>query len=114
MPSELLRLTGVGPKRLQALEAAGIRTLRDLVYHVPRRYIDRTRLTPIASLRGGDEAYFVARVEGAKAPPGRLVVTVSDETGSLELAFFNSAHYLKQQLTPGRRISVAGTVKRFR
>jgi ATP-dependent DNA helicase RecG len=115
MPSsELLRLTGVGPKRLQALEAAGIRTLRDLVYHVPRRYIDRTRITPISSLREGDEAFFVAHIESVKTPPGRLVVTVADETGTLELAFFNSAHYLKQQLAVGRRISVAGTVKRFR
>ncbi|HEX2612681.1 MAG TPA: hypothetical protein VHO02_03700, partial [Fibrobacteria bacterium] len=67
MPSsELLRLTGVGPKRLQALEAAGIRTLRDLVYHVPRRYIDRTRITPISSLREGDEAFFVAHIESVK------------------------------------------------
>lgn len=115
MPSsELLRLTGVGPKRLQALEAAGIRTLRDLVYHVPRRYIDRTRVTPVSGLREGDEAFFTARIESVKTPPGRLVVTVSDETGSLELTFFNSAHYLKQQLMPGRRIAVAGTVKRFR
>src|SRR5690606_24077764 len=67
-----------------------------------------------AALREGDEAFFVGRVESAKTPPGRLVVTVSDGTGSLELAFFNSARYLSQQLAPGRRISVAGTVKRFR
>jgi ATP-dependent DNA helicase RecG len=112
--SELLRLTGLGPKRLEALEAAGIRTLRELVYHVPRRYVDRTRLTPIASLREGDDAFFTARIDSVKTPPGRLVVTVADDTGSLELAFFNSAQFLRQQLVPGRRLSVAGVVKRFR
>ena len=126
--SELTRLTGVGPKRAQALEAAGIRSLRDLVYHLPRRYIDRTRVTPLATLREGDDAFFVARVDSVKTPPGRLVVTVVEEhageeaagqgggrTGGparLELAFFNSAHYLRQQLVPGRRISVAGPVRR--
>jgi ATP-dependent DNA helicase RecG len=114
MPSELTRLTGLGPKREKALEAAGIRTLRELVYHVPRRYVDRTKLTPIATLGEGDDAFFTAVIDGVKTPPGRLIVSVTDETGSIELAFFNSAQFLRQQLTPGRRISVAGVVKRFR
>jgi RecG-like helicase len=48
--SELTRLTGVGPKRQKALEASGITTLRDLVTRIPRRYVDRTRITPVASL----------------------------------------------------------------
>src|SRR5690606_32209989 len=112
--SELSRLTGVGPKRLKALEAAGIRTLRDLVYHVPRRYIDRTRVTPVGTLREGDEAYVAARIDAVKTPPGRLVVTVSDDTGRIDLAFFNSAAFLRQQLAPGRRLAAAGVVKRFR
>ena len=112
--SELIRLTGVGPKRLAALQAAGIQTFRDLVYRVPRRYVDRTRLTPIATLNEGDDAFFVARIDSVKTPPGRLNVTVSDETGSFELAFFNAAQFLRQTLLPGRRISVAGVVKRFR
>ncbi len=114
--SELLRLTGLGPKRQKALASAGIHTLRDLVYHVPRRYVDRTRLTPVATLKEGDDAFFTARVTAVKTPPGRLVVTVTDEgdQASLELAFFNAASFLRQQLVPGRRLSVAGTVKRFR
>src|SRR5690606_31986533 len=114
--SELLRLTGLGPKRQQALAAAGIHTLRDLVYYVPRRYVDRTRVTPVATLQEGDDAFFVARVASVKTPPGRLVVTVRDETdqAAIELAFFNAAGFLRQQLVPGRRLSVAGTVKRFR
>ncbi len=117
MPSELLRLTGLGPKREKALEAAGIRTLRDLVYHMPRRYVDRTRLTPLADLEEGDDAFFTAHVTGVKTPPGRLIVTVTDEAdgqSTIELAFFNAAHFLRQQLLPGRRLSVAGVVKRFR
>jgi len=112
--SELSRLTGVGPKRLKALQAAGLHTLRDLVYHVPRRYVDRTRVTPIATLREGDDAFFTCRIDSVQTPPGRLIVKVSDDTGSFELAFFRAARFLTEQLYPGRRISVAGQVKQFR
>lgn len=114
--SELLRLTGLGPKRQKALASAGILTLRDLVYHVPRRYVDRTRTTPVSSLKEGDDAFFTARITSVKTPPGRLLVTVADEhdQATIELAFFNAAQFLRQQLLPGRRLSVAGVVKRFR
>ena len=112
--SELSRLTGVGPKRLKALEAAGLHTLRDLVYHVPRRYVDRTKVTPIATLREGDDAFFTCHIDSVQTPPGRLIVRVSDDTGSFELAFFRAARFLTEQLYPGRRLSVAGQVKQFR
>lgn len=114
--SELLRLAGLGPKRQKALASAGIHTLRDLVYHVPRRYVDRTRRTPVATLKEGDDAFFTARITSVKTPPGRFLVTVADEhdQATLELAFFNAAPFLRQQLLPGRRLSVAGVVKRFR
>ncbi len=112
--SELTRLTGVGPKRQKALEASGIATLRDLVTRIPRRYIDRTRITPVSSLKEGDDAFFTARVDAVKTPPNRLLVTVSDETGSMELAFFHAYPHLRQQLSIGARISVAGNVTRFR
>ena len=65
--SELTRLTGVGPKRLKALESSGIRTLRDLVYYLPRRYVDRTRITPISSLREGMDAFLPVNIDFANA-----------------------------------------------
>lgn len=89
-------------------------TLRDLVYHIPRRYVDRTRITPIATLREGDDAFFTCHIDSVQTPPGRLIVRVSDDTGSFELAFFRAARFLTEQLYPGRRLSVAGQVKRFR
>src|SRR5215217_8044152 len=105
--SELSRLTGVGPKRLVALQAAGLNTLRDLLYYIPRRYVDRTKITPIADLKEGDDAYFAAVIDSVQTPPGRFIARVSDDTGSFELAFFHAAAFLKQQLTPGRRIAAA-------
>ena len=112
--SELARLTGVGPKRLKALEASGILTLRDLVYYLPRRYVDRTRITPIQSLREGMDAFFPAHIESADTVGTRLVLQVSDETGSIELVFFRGLHFLKQRLRIGKRISIAGPVSYFR
>jgi len=112
--SELTRLTGVGPKRLKALESSGIRTLRDLVYYLPRRYVDRTRITPISSLQEGMDAFLPVNIDSTAVIGTRLVVQVSDDSGELELVFFRGLHYLKQALSPGKRISIAGPVTRFR
>ncbi len=112
--SELARLAGIGPQREKALKASGLITLRDLVYHLPRRYIDRTRITPIASLDEGAEAFFAGRIERVEEPRGRLVVRVSDETGEIDLVFFRGQSYLKPRFKPGVRLAVAGTVSFFR
>ncbi len=112
--SELTRLTGVGPKRLKALESSGIRTLRDLVYNLPRRYIDRTRITSIASLREGMDAFFAATIDSADIIGTRLMVRVSDGTGEIDLVFFRGVSFLKPRLQPGTRISIAGPVSFFR
>ena len=108
------RLNGIGDKRAEGLAEMGIETLLDLLLHYPRRYVDRTKLTPISGLREGDDAYFVAVIDSVQTPPGRFIARVSDDTGTFELAFFHAAAFLKQQLTPGRRIAAAGQVKRFR
>ncbi len=112
--SELRRLTGVGPKRLQALESSGMRTLRQLVYYLPRRYIDRTRMTPIESLKEGNDAFFAGTVENSQVIGTRLVVSVSDATGQIELVFFRGLNFLQSKFRPGMRLSVAGPVTFFR
>ena len=44
---------GVGPKRAAILEKAGVRTVGDLLYLLPRRYEDRSRFLPISALAPG-------------------------------------------------------------
>ncbi len=112
--SDMSRLEGVGPKRKKLLAEAGIHTLRDLVYHLPRRYIDRTQFTPIGQLEVGKDAIFPAKVISLSIIQTRMVVEVEDETGTLELLFFNGVQFLRNRFHEGQRILVAGVPSFFR
>ncbi|MDB5105365.1 MAG: recG [Fibrobacteres bacterium] len=112
--SDLSRLTGVGPKREKVLAEAGIATLRDLIYHLPRRYIDRTKFTPIADLAVGKDAIFPATVRSIAMAQMRMMVTVEDGSGTVELVFFNGVQFLRSRFTEGQRLLVAGVPSFFR
>ena len=55
MPQALKDIKGIGEKRLQALEDAGIRELNDLIGFLPVKYLDYTRLKPLSECREGEE-----------------------------------------------------------
>ncbi len=112
--SDLSRLTGVGPKRVKILGEAGIATLRDLIYHLPRRYIDRTKFTPISELQVGKDAIFLASVLSISMVQTRLLITVEDAGGSIELVFFNGAQFLRNRFHEGQQLLVAGVPGFFR
>jgi ATP-dependent DNA helicase RecG len=112
--SDLSRLGGVGPKREKLLEEAGIRTLRDLVYHLPRRYIDRTRFITISDLEVGKDCIFTVRVGSISFPPNRMIVEVEDATGHVDLVFFNGIKFLRGRFHEGQHLVVAGTPTYFR
>ncbi len=112
--SDLSRLGGIGLKREKILAEAGIRALRDLIYHLPRRYIDRTRFTSIRDLEAGTDAVFIANVDSIAMAQTRMMVSVSDGTGSVELVFFNGVKYLRNRFSEGQRLLVAGVPSYFR
>ena len=64
-------LKGVGPKRAEALARLGIRSVGDLLYHAPHRYLDATAVTPLARARVGEEVTCVARVVTTGVLPTR-------------------------------------------
>src|SRR5579871_2260954 len=110
----------------------GLRTVGDLLRHYPRRYYTRGELTPLDSLREGDHATVLARVDMTsvigspvpgqrpKGPPGRggpkqrLEVIVTDGTGKLQLTFFAGVGFHAKQLQQGALALFAGTVSSFR
>ena len=64
MDLPLSGIRGIGPARLKAFEAAGIRSVRDLVMFLPRDYRDLSQFTPLSELRPGDMAALRVRVAG--------------------------------------------------
>ena len=63
LTTEITYLKGVGPHRAEALNELGVKTVGDLLYNFPRRYLDRTTVKQIAELRVGDEAVVVGKVK---------------------------------------------------
>ena len=95
-------LSGIGPKREALFSRLGLTCLGDLIRFYPRDYEDRTRIVPICELEVGVPACFVASVlhdaRTSRIPkPGQRAlevtkVSVADDTGRLNLTFFNAAH----------------------
>jgi len=117
-------LSGAGIASLSPAVAAklakglGIRSVRDLLEHVPRRYIDLSTTKTIRFLKIGEEATtqgIVTRVDGRYVRSKRhlLTVTIKDETGSLSLVWWNQ-QFRTKAFVQGQRIVVAGRLERNR
>ncbi|MFH1853397.1 MAG: DEAD/DEAH box helicase, partial [Candidatus Neomarinimicrobiota bacterium] len=108
-------LKGVGPARGQALAAAGITNLSDLLYYFPRRHLDRTTVTPIKSIQRDTTATVVGTVQVCGERQARrrkfFQTVISDQTGLLTLVWFNGARYIKQALKVGTRLAVNGKIE---
>ncbi|OOZ16195.1 ATP-dependent DNA helicase RecG [Solemya velum gill symbiont] len=108
-------LKSIGPRSAERLASIGIETVEDVLFHLPFRYQDRTRVTPIGSGRHGDHLVIDARVDNAHVHYGRrrsLLVQVSDGSGRLLLRFFHFSNSQKNGFSKGARISCFGEVRR--
>ena len=115
LSAPLRALPGIGPKLESLLARLGIRCLRDLLFHLPYRYLDRTHLTPIGSLQPGTEALVEGQVELAQVRfPGRrsLLCRISDGTGALTLRFFHFNRAQEAQFQRGVPLRCWGLVRR--
>jgi ATP-dependent DNA helicase RecG len=108
-------LKGVGPALAARLAKLGIENVADLLFLLPNRYEDRTRIVPIGSLRPGARAAVEGTIELAEVVfRGRrsLLVRLSDGTGFLTLRFFHFSGAQQQQLVRGLRLRCFGEVRR--
>jgi ATP-dependent DNA helicase RecG len=110
----ITQLKRVGPKVAERLARLGIRSLQDLLFHLPLRYQDRTRIRPIASLRLGDQAVIEGVVELAEVKFGRrraLLVELVDGSGQIILRFFHFSSAQQKALRRGSRLRCFGEVR---
>ena len=113
--ASLAALAGVGPAFALVLERLGLTSVQDLWFHLPLRYEDRTRLTPIRDLRAGDTAQVEGRIEavekGFRYRPQLRVAISDDSRQTLLLRFFHFNNAQAIQLTVGARLRCFGEVR---
>ncbi|WP_298721412.1 ATP-dependent DNA helicase RecG [uncultured Oceanisphaera sp.] len=110
----LSQLKGVGDKMLEKLHRLGLETVQDLLFHLPLRYEDRTRVCPIAGLMPGMHVAVIGEIVDNNISYGRkrmLVCRMRDHSGTLTLRFFNFAAAQKNHLTAGTRLRAFGEIR---
>jgi ATP-dependent DNA helicase RecG len=111
---QLEQLRGVGPRLARRLGEIGIHTVQDLLFHLPLRYEDRTRLHAIGALRPGERALIEGQIEHSAIVRGRramLVVVLADGTGRINLRYFHFRAHQQRQLARGTQLRCFGEVR---
>ncbi len=111
----ITQLRGIGSAVAEKLERLGILHVEDLLFHLPLRYQDRTRVHPINSLHPGREALIEGTVQHARVLYRRrrmLLVDLSDDTGVLLLRFFHFSAAQQNSLRKGVPIRCFGEARR--
>jgi ATP-dependent DNA helicase RecG len=115
LASPIAEMSRVGKSASAALARLGLRAAADLLWHLPVRHDDLSRVVPIAELVVGETATVHGRVEliaSRRSFRRRMVVTeavVADDTGQMKVVWFHQP-YVSKILTPGTRVSLAGKV----
>ena len=113
--SKLTELKGVGPKLAEQLHKLHIHTLADLFFHLPFRYEDRSRITPIGALQPMSPAVFQGEVRGANILFGKrrsLLVKLQDHSGTVSLRFYHFNAAQKNQMSVGTTLRCYGEPRR--
>jgi ATP-dependent DNA helicase RecG len=108
-------LKGVGHQVADKLHRLGLFTLQDLVFHLPFRYQDRTRITALGALQLHCDVVVEGEVRAADIVFGKkrsLVCRIQDGTGTLTLRFFYFSTAQKNQLKAGVRLRCFGETRR--
>ena len=110
----LTDLQGVGPKLAEKLNSLGVSQVTDLLFHLPLRYEDRTRIHPIGSCVPGQRVLIEGKIEHSAIVRGRrpmMVLVLFDGTGRITLRFFHFRAFQQRQLASGTRLRCFGEVR---
>lgn len=108
-------LKGVGPKIAERLQRIQIHTIQDLLFHLPVRYQDRTRIRAVGALRIGEECVVIGTIAHSEVVFRKrrmLLVSVEDGTGRVLLRFFYFNKSQRENLSNGVKVRCFGEVRR--
>ncbi|MDX2348982.1 MAG: ATP-dependent DNA helicase RecG [Porticoccus sp.] len=109
------QLKGVGTQLSGKLAKLGIHTIQDILFHLPMRYMDRTRVTPIGSVQPNTDVVIEGEIRGCDLVYGRrrsLMCRIQDNTGIITLRFFHFSNAQRQNLKTGNQLRCYGEAKR--
>ncbi len=116
--SPLILIDGIGPAKAAGFAAAGITNVGELLRFLPRRYIDRTHVVPLAAIASYVDKWCcirgtidTSRMERGRKP--RFRIRISDETGSVEAVWFNGVAFIRGAVKKGDRVILFGKVSMY-
>src|SRR5215467_12690080 len=115
LDSDVQFIKGVGPRRASLLGSRGIRTVEDLLLHIPKTYQDRSTFVPLSSLSAGQDAAVRARVYRSRmlqtrTRGGIFDVILTDGTSFVHAKWFHGAYLQPRDFSAGREIVLFGRV----
>ena len=113
----LTRLKGVGPALEKKFNQLGIYNVQDLLFHVPLRYEDRTKISLIGKVNIGDQVQLQGEIVNSSIQFGRrrsLHCVIRDNTGFINLRFFHFSATQKEALRTGKQVRCFGEARRGR
>ncbi len=114
LQAPVTHLRGVGAALAEKLERLHVRRVQDLLFLLPLRYEDRTRITPIGALRIGQHAMVEGEIQLVDVVRGRrrsLCCRIQDGTGMTTLRLFHFTARQRALLEPGKRLRCFGEAR---
>jgi len=116
LDTPIAQLPRIGKRYFRKFHKLGISTVRDLIYHFPRRYDDFSNIIPIAKLK----LHKIATIQGkileikeTRTPRKKMLLIealVQDKTGSIKVIWFNQP-FIAKALKKGNQISLSGKLR---
>ena len=111
----IISISGLGKKTSDRLNQLGIHTLEHLVFHLPKKYQDKTTITPLSEVSVNDEVLIECSIDQIEVVPSRqkqlLCYLSDDQNQRILLRFFHFSQYQKQALIRGETIQCFGEIK---
>ncbi len=115
LSDSVLKLTGVGPQLAAKLERLHVRSVQDVLFHLPHRYEDKTTVTPMGALLPEMSSVVIGQVDLAQVVFGRrrsLLVKISDGTGSVTIRMFHFNRAQEKSFQRGLWVRAFGELRR--